>query len=93
MLLLLLLNLSSTSHFTPPQNTARPRPHPPAGFKGSAGYSGETHFNVVVVSPRFQGLTSIKRHRLVYAVLAEELRAPVHALSLVTQTPEEAGPL
>jgi stress-induced morphogen len=46
---------------------------------------------VAVVSPRFEGLTSIKRHRLVYQLLEEELRSPVHALSLVTQTPAEAG--
>ncbi|KAL4418958.1 hypothetical protein ABPG77_001780 [Micractinium sp. CCAP 211/92] len=62
-----------------------------AGYKGSASYSGETHFTVEVVSPAFDGLTSIKRHRLVYGILAEELRSPVHALSLITKTPAEAG--
>ena len=40
---------------------------------------------------RFEGLTSIKRHRLVYSILEEELRSPVHALSLITKTPAEAG--
>lgn len=62
-----------------------------AGYKGSAGYSGETHFTVEVVSSRFEGLTSIKRHRLVYGILTEELQSPVHALSLITKTPAEAG--
>ena len=61
------------------------------GFRGTRTYSGETHFTVEVVSAAFEGLTSIKRHRLVYRVLEEELRSPVHALSLVTQTPAEAG--
>lgn len=65
--------------------------HSCTGYRGRAGYSGETHFDVAVVSPRFEGLTSIKRHRLVYQLLEEELRSPVHALSLVTQTPAEAG--
>lgn len=56
-----------------------PSPHPPCchtspGYRGSAGYSGETHFNVEVVSSRFEGLTSIKRHRLVYQILDEEMR-------------------
>ena len=46
----------------------------PAGYRGSAGYSGETHFNVEVVSSRFEGLTSIKRHRLVYQILEAEMR-------------------
>ena len=62
-----------------------------AGFKGGAGYSGESHFTVEIVSSRFEGLTSIKRHRLVYQILEEELKASIHALSLVTKTPTEAG--
>lgn len=74
---------------SPPTND--PAPLPPAGYRGNASYSGETHFNVEVVSGRFEGLTSIKRHRLVYKVLEEELRSPVHALSLITKTPAEAG--
>jgi stress-induced morphogen len=63
----------------------------PAGHRGSASYSGETHFNLELVSPRFEGLTSIKRHRLVYQILEQEMRSPVHALSLITKTPAEAG--
>ena len=62
-----------------------------AGFKGGAGYSGESHFTVEIVSARFEGLTSIKRHRLVYQILEEELKNSIHALSLVTKTPSEAG--
>lgn len=77
----------STAQAAPPP----PPWTPPAGYKGSASYSGETHFTVEIVSPRFEGLTSIKRHRLVYGILAEELRSPVHALSLITKTPVEAG--
>lgn len=56
---------------------------------GSAS-QGETHFTIEIVSDKFQGLTSIKRHRLVYAILEEELEGSVHALSLVTKTSEEA---
>lgn len=40
--------------------------HKHAGHAGShftAGKGGETHFQVEVVSPKFDGLTSIKRHR------------------------------
>ena len=60
------------------------------GFRGTASYSGETHFTIEVVSPRFEGLTSIKRHRLVYSIIDEEMGSPVHALSLITKTPAEA---
>jgi len=57
---------------------------------GSAGASGETHFVIEIVSDKFSGLTSIKRHRLVYSIIDEEMGNPIHALSLLTKTPEEA---
>jgi len=62
-----------------------------AGARGVASPSGETHFRVVAVSPAFSGLGLVARHRLVYGALAEEIAGPVHALTLVTKTPEEVG--
>ncbi len=60
---------------------------------GHAGHDGrgESHFTVVVVSDAFDGLSRVARQRLVYDVLAEELADRVHALSLRTLTPAEAG--
>jgi stress-induced morphogen len=49
----------------------------------------ETHFKVVVVSPRFDGLSPVKRHQLVYGALAEELKSGVHALAITSRTPSE----
>ncbi|XP_049870267.1 bolA-like protein DDB_G0274169 [Pectinophora gossypiella] len=49
----------------------------------------ETHFKVVVVSDKFEGLPLIKRHRLVNDVLKEELKTTVHALSIIAKTPEQ----
>lgn len=59
-----------------------------AGHAG-AGRGGESHFNLVVVSPAFAGLNRVERQRRVYAVLAEELAGPVHALSLKALAPGE----
>ena len=59
------------------------------GHSGSRS-GGETHFNVRIVSKAFEGLSRVERQRRVYAVLSEELRARVHALSLTTLTPAEA---
>lgn len=58
---------------------------------GHAGHKpgGETHFRIEIVSPAFTGKSRIERHRLVNALLAEELAGPVHALQLATLTPEE----
>jgi stress-induced morphogen len=51
----------------------------------------ETHFKVVVVSPRFDGLGPVKRHQLVYGVLGEEMRQKpgIHALAITSRTPAE----
>ncbi|MGK2872321.1 MAG: BolA family protein [Alphaproteobacteria bacterium] len=51
--------------------------------------SGETHFNVVIVSAAFAGKTRIARHRMVFDVLQDLMDAPVHALTLSTRTPDE----
>ncbi|AWV91439.1 BolA protein family transcriptional regulator [Bradymonas sediminis] len=47
------------------------------------------HFEATVISPSFDGLMPIKRHRMVYAALAEEMKGPIHALALKTLTPDE----
>lgn len=62
--------------------------HLHAGHAG-ADPAGETHFNVTVVSDRFDGMTRVARQRLVYDLLADELRERVHALQLRTLTPAE----
>jgi BolA protein len=62
--------------------------HRHAGHAG-ADPVGETHFNVMVVSAAFEGKSRVARQRLVYEILAEELKERVHALSLKTLTPSE----
>jgi BolA protein len=62
-----------------------------AGHAG-AREGGETHFRIRIVSESFAGLNRVQRQRKVYAIVAEELAERVHALGLVTLTPDEAGP-
>ena len=51
---------------------------------------GETHFNITVVSAAFEGKSRVARQRLVYEIVAEELKERVHALGLKTlQLPSE----
>lgn len=61
--------------------------------KGHGGYreGGETHFRVEIVAEAFAGQGRVQRQRRVYEILAEELAERVHALQLVTLTPEEAA--
>jgi BolA family transcriptional regulator, general stress-responsive regulator len=51
--------------------------------------NSESHFKVTIVSDRFDGLRSVKRHQEVYAVLSDELKGGVHALALHTYTAAE----
>jgi len=43
------------------------------------------HFEAVVVSPAFAGLSRIAQHRLVYDVFEGELGGRIHALALQTK--------
>jgi stress-induced morphogen len=50
---------------------------------------GGDHFAATVVSAHFGGKSLVDRHRLVYAALGDAMHGPIHALALVTETPEE----
>ena len=48
---------------------------------------GGDHFRAEIVSDRFDGLSRIEQHRLVYDVFGDEVGGPIHALSIKTSTP------
>ncbi len=60
-----------------------------AGHEGAK--SGGGHYRLRLVSRRFEGLSRLARHRLVYDSLGQMMQREVHALTMVLQTPEEAG--
>ncbi len=49
----------------------------------------QTHFRVVVVAAEFESKPRLMRHRRVHRLLADELRAGVHALAIDALTPSE----
>jgi BolA protein len=59
--------------------------------EGHAGHrpGGETHFRVYIVSQAFAGKSRVERHRMVNAVLSDELKGSVHALAIHAQAPGE----
>ena len=59
--------------------------------RGHAGHdgSGESHFTVVVESPRFAGLSRVERQRAVNAALDDLLRDQIHALAIKARAPGE----
>jgi stress-induced morphogen len=50
----------------------------------------EDHWQAIVISSAFSGKTALARHRMVMAALAEELKGPIHALTLDAKAPDEA---
>ena len=49
----------------------------------------ESHFKVIISADFFRNKSAVKRHQAIYAELAEELRNPIHALSLHVYSEEE----
>ncbi|KAJ5109476.1 hypothetical protein N7456_006151 [Penicillium angulare] len=60
-----------------------------AAMEGST--SKETHFHVTITSSAFESKMQPARHRMVYALLKEEMsrEGGIHALQLKTKTPAE----
>ncbi|MGI9305848.1 MAG: BolA family protein [Gammaproteobacteria bacterium] len=47
------------------------------------------HFEALIVSESFAGLSPVRRHQKVYAALGDKMRAEIHALSMRALSPEE----
>ena len=47
------------------------------------------HWEAVIVSAAFEGLTKVRQHQLVYAALGDRMRDEIHALSMTTLMPAQ----
>ena len=59
-----------------------------AGHAG-AQPGGGTHWRLLIVSSRFEGKSSVARHRMVYEALGPLMQNPIHALNITARTPAE----
>jgi len=50
------------------------------GHEGAKGGLG--HFNVSIVSAKFNGMKMLARHRAVYAALGDMMQTDIHALAI-----------
>jgi len=64
--------------------------HKHSGHAGSKGWEddGESHFSLLVVSDKFDGLNLVKRHKLIYGLLGDVMPR-IHALVIIARTPSE----
>jgi BolA protein len=56
---------------------------------GHAGAREGRHFSVRIVSARFNSLSRVARHRLVYDALRSLMPLGIHALAIEAYTPDE----
>ncbi|SFU58290.1 BolA family protein [Pseudoduganella namucuonensis] len=58
-----------------------------AGHAGAA--SGGGHYQLRIVSSKFEGLKLVTRHRLVYDSVHDMMRGEIHALAITALAPSE----
>jgi len=56
---------------------------------GHAGNTGGGHYTIFIVSDAFDGLSLVKRHRLVYNTVGSLMEESIHALSIQAKTSAE----
>jgi BolA family transcriptional regulator, general stress-responsive regulator len=61
--------------------------HRHAGHAGARDGGG--HFRMTIVSPRFAGVRTMERHRLVYDAAGDLMKRQIHALSITAKAPDE----
>lgn len=55
----------------------------------SSPMNDDNHFQLVVVSPRFEGMSMVQQHQMVYQALGDSMKEAVHALAMQTFTPDQ----
>jgi BolA protein len=58
-----------------------------AGHAGAKGGGG--HFELIIVSPLFEGKSTQARHRMIHSALGELFNREIHALTIKAYTPDE----
>ena len=73
--------------FAPQDMLVKDQSHLHAGHVGAR--EGKGHFDVTIVSEKFDGVNRIGRHRLVYDALGAFMESDIHALRINAFSPAE----
>ncbi|MBL4891508.1 MAG: BolA family transcriptional regulator [Rhizobiaceae bacterium] len=66
--------------------------HLHAGHQESFDGSGETHFRIKIVSPKFSGMNRVARHRGINALFVDLMETRgLHAIAIEAKAPEEVA--
>jgi len=72
------------SAFAPTELQVINESHMHAGHAGDDG-SGESHWRVVIRSPKFDDMSRLARHRAVHSALGKDIIGRLHALAIDIQ--------
>jgi BolA protein len=76
------------TQFAPAQLSIEDESHLHEGHAGAAG--GQSHFRVRIVAEAFRGISSVARHRLVYAAVDDLMKTDIHALAIEALPPDKS---
>ena len=76
-----------TASLEPSELQVKDQSHLHAGHAGAR--EGKGHFDVRIVSQKFDGKSRIMRHRMVYDALGPFMETDIHALRINAMTPAE----
>ena len=68
------------AEFAPSELLIKDQSHLHAGHAGAR--EGKGHFDVTIVSPAFDDINRVQRHRMVYDALADLIETDIHALRI-----------
>lgn len=52
---------------------------------------GKGHFDVVIVSTKFDDVSRVRRHQMIYDAVSDLIESDIHALRIRALTPAERG--
>jgi intracellular septation protein len=74
--------------FAPAQLTVEDESHLHEGHAGAA--AGQSHFRIRIVAEAFRGISSVARHRLIYAAVDDLMKSDIHALAIEALPPDKS---
>ena len=57
---------------------------------GHAGAKSGGHFKLIIISKKFDNVSQIQRHKLIYSCLGELMKTEIHALSINAISSDES---
>lgn len=76
-----------TVAFSPTRIVVIDESHQHVGHEGAK--AGGSHFSLNIVSQHFAGVSTVKRHQMIYEQLKDLIPHEIHALKINAKTPEE----